>query len=188
MLRTAELSPELAAVLEQERERGEQLLWAAQSQPETAPGRSGGIAFAIVMFCVGLCFVIAGVVMVRSGDGSGYMLGSAGVPALIFFGWMLSRIFSPNSTQTGYVITTKRVLIITLNGAQREVRSFVPRDANLLRRVERLDGAGDLILGDVATTTPGYAQNIGLMNVADVRGVERLVRETFFAGDTRDGR
>ncbi len=195
MQRTAELSPELAAALEQERERSEQLLWAAEYDHTVEKAAQKWATIAGGMLLLGFStYCVRFLLQIIPDQGVEYGAFAFSLALGIVGLMLLITAFRnvKNLLQTGYVITTKRVLIIQLIGTRRETRSFVPRDANLLKRVERQSGMGDLLLGTVATGDVqnvglmNVAQNVALMNVADVRGVERLVRETFFADPAPD--
>ncbi len=109
-----------------------------------------------------------------------------GVP-FVFIG--LAMLLSPllaawDARQTVYVITNRRILFVTVNGKTTTVKNYVPENESDLERTERASGSGDLVFlrrptrdSDGDRTT----ERVSLTGIPDVRRVELLLRDTFFA-------
>ncbi|MFM8583230.1 MAG: hypothetical protein ACKOFW_17270, partial [Planctomycetaceae bacterium] len=94
--------------------------------------------------------------------------------------WMLSTPWRVrrDKARTLYALTDSRAIIID-GGRSTTVRSLRPDEIGPLRRSERRDGSGDLILQQLGwSDSKGRTRNsqVGFQNVPEVREVERLVR------------
>lgn len=101
------------------------------------------------------------------------MLGLGGT-ALPFLGFFVAR-------KTIYVITTRRVLVIT-EARTRRVASYSDEDIGHIERNERADGSGNLTFAQrIKTNRKGrqYIEKIELIGIPNVRTVENLLRTTF---------
>ncbi len=99
-----------------------------------------------------------------------------GLIGLVVAGQPLLQYF--NSGRTHYLITNRRVLIITL-GSSKKVLSYYPDRLQSLERRERADGYGDIVIERSAAS--GYRssqalQEIGFMNIPDVKNIEGMIR------------
>jgi hypothetical protein len=102
-------------------------------------------------------------------------------------GGITGRRLPHRPDHTLYMVTDRRVAIME-GGQPIRVRSLAPSQlTNMLRR-QRADGSGDLILTrEPGTLSEGWAgsnnwaayawREIGLFGLADVRSVEKLIRE-----------
>ncbi len=78
---------------------------------------------------------------------------------------------------TAYVITNQRVIIFEPSGRDIAIRSIEPQQLQNVRRVQRADGSGDLLLTSEVTTNKGRGTttDIGFFGIADVKSVESMV-------------
>jgi hypothetical protein len=116
-----------------------------------------------------------------------------GIPFLLVG---LSMLLSPlgyrkKAARTAYAVTDRRAIVI--NGkllAGREVRSYSPVQLGAISRTERANGCGDLVFqeeiarvhwrgGRGPSTVP-----IGFLGIAEVRAVEKILKETLLVGET----
>ena len=128
------------------------LFWMASSQ------LGQGMGFA----SFGLVFLLAGAGMVLS-------------PA--WFGWKGARM--------RYAITDRRAIVCEPRlGTGVEVRSYRPEALGNVVRRQRFDGSGDLIFEEIRTRDRDGDRHVtrrGFLAVADVRGVESVLRSTLLA-------
>lgn len=187
---TANLPTELAAVLEEKREPGEQLLWTGRPAPLRAVrGEWGLFVFAIPWTAFALFWetmVIGfGTKSTDAPPGVPWMMALFGLPFIAIGIGLLSAPFVAMAKARGtvYAVTNKRVLFLTRKGGKYETHSLVPQYVGDLRSTERGDGSGDLTL----VAAPQYgatsaAEHTRFFGIPGVREVERIVRETFFPG------
>lgn len=108
--------------------------------------------------------------------------------ALWMPGGISGRRLPHRASHTLYLVTNRRVAILE-GGSTTKVRSLAPAQLTNMVRRQRPDGAGDLVLArEPGTLSEGWAggsnwaayawREIGLFGLADVRGVERVIRQT----------
>lgn len=189
---STELPMHLREALETEREPGEQLLWVGQPDPVRAVRTEwGAFLFAIpwtgfALFweasAVGLGFTPS----VGTPQPVAWFFVLFGLPFILVGVVMLAAPFvaMAKARQTVYAITNRRVLILERKGKGREARSVIPRYIGDLQRTERGDGSGNLTIAPPSNQN-GDSQDQATENafwgVKNVRAVERLIREVFFA-------
>ena len=91
--------------------------------------------------------------------------------------------------RTAYAVTDRRALVVRRKAfGGRSILSFDPGRLTSMERVERRDGSGDLVF-EVIRTRSGSSTSTerrGFLSVADVRGVEAMLRDTLLRGRVRD--
>ena len=183
-----ELPAPLRNAVGEELSAGERLLWTGQ--PDAAPlARAAlpAVFFGIPWTLFSLFWVAMAFRGVSDGTpGLSWLFPLFGVPfVLIGFAMLGSPFWAARTARdTAYAITNRRVLTITMNGKTRKVDQWVPQNASDLERMEKADGTGDLtLLKRMGRDSDGDAcvDKKTLSGIPDVRAVERLVRETFFA-------
>lgn len=182
------LPAEQLEFLEQELEGGERVDWVSRPIPSWwDPASLGMFMFAIPWTAFAIFWTVGAAFMVWFAPGP-----NNGVPwmALFFplFGlpfvgvglWMLSTPWRVrrDKARTLYALTDSRAIIID-GGSSTTVRSLRPDEIGPLRRSEKRDGSGDLILQQLGwSDSKGRTRDsqVGFQNVPEVREVERLVR------------
>jgi hypothetical protein len=122
----------------------------------------------------------------------GGVAGLVGVVLLLSPLWLtLSR--KRRQARSCYALTTRRALVWEPGGSGSCLHSYEPHRLDALQRVERDDGSGDLVFEEYTYTyqanvapagaQPSYETRVGIgqrgfLNVARVRQVERLLRQT----------
>ncbi|MBC8137226.1 MAG: hypothetical protein H8F28_15205 [Fibrella sp.] len=189
---TADLPMHLREALETEREPGEQLLWVGQPDPLRAVRTEwGAFLFAIpwtgfALFWEAMALGLGFSPKVGTPQPVAWFFALFGLP---FVGIGIAMLAAPfvamaKARQTVYAVTNKRVLILEHKGKGRESRSVVPRYVGDLQRTERGDGSGNLTIAHPSNrygNAQGQATENVFWGVKNVRRVERLVREVFFA-------
>jgi hypothetical protein len=181
MQQQTSISSELSAQLHRELEPNERLLWTGQ--PEKGRMNVGERVLATIFGIYSFCMLLGGVI--------GLTLGRSGAPGALFLGMgMLFGIISlaaalsskKRATQTVYGVTNRRVVILQ-TGKQNRVESIFPQNLSEIVRVEKQDGTGDLQLGSRLSATQNgmMPSQPVLAGIPDVKRVEQLVREVFFA-------
>lgn len=98
--------------------------------------------------------------------------------------------------RTWYAVTDRRVILceprplrqLALSSELVDVRSFAPAELREIECAERSDGSGDLIVEEFeATDADGeaYMAVRGMFDIADVRGVEQLIRDSLLRDHPR---
>ncbi|HEY0752461.1 MAG TPA: hypothetical protein VGD98_00665 [Ktedonobacteraceae bacterium] len=165
--------------VERELEEGENVLWLGQpGLPKMLAGRVIFLVLAIIAILL-LALVLIGLFL-----HAGWSLLGFFFPCIYcaFFSWM--ALFTVRSRwhklrRTRYMITDQRVAIITSRKNDLTVEGYY--DIKQLRRIERPDGSGDLIIvalnsGGSHQSSPGLeGRFVGIRNVRDV---EVLLRRT----------
>jgi hypothetical protein len=180
------IAPELAP--------GERLLWSGRPNAGGVGGKALAIVFAGgIALCLGLYAAVWGLTKATHGPPAPpaafwFMLGTG-----IVMGGAVAGVLSLQSRQLRglvYGVTEKRVIVATI-GAARSVLSWDgAKIAGAIEKVERPDGSGDLLFRSLAQgfdpalpaalSTAKYSPRIpGLYGLADVRTVERVVRQAF---------
>jgi hypothetical protein len=193
------LPPEAHARINAELQTGERLLWEGQPIPGLYARSGLPIAIFGVLFGGFAVFwmLVAGGMMwftgdrPRGADAPGFFgifncFPLFGIPFLLIgLGMILAPVWMRRAAaRTVYGVTDRRVIICKgrpFGGV--EVRSFGPAELTELTRIERANGAGDLIFREVWNDslhtsrhrTPARTQ-IGFIAVERVREIEELVR------------
>ena len=200
------LPPELDQRVQSELSGGERLVYVGQPKPELYRGPTvfmmifgccfGG--FALIFFTVGLAMTIgfAGAGAAAAGQGVGALAGCFplafclfSLPFLIIGGYMLTApIWMPKRIRRIiYALTDRRALIFEPNwfGKAYTVRSYTAAGLGRMYRVDRGNGAGDLVFEEYYTTSTNSdgmsstsRNQRGFMAIDRVRDVEELVRLT----------
>jgi len=179
----SEMPHDIRDAVESERESGERLLWVGLPDPKRAVKAEWGMfAFGIPWTIFALFWELMAIgITLKSGFGILFLL--FGLPFIGIGFAMLSAPFraQQNIKRMIYAITDRRIMIIERKGATYKVHSYVPRYATDLARTEHADGSGDLAfsLNFRRDTPQGMSGPPALWGVADVRVVERIIRETF---------
>lgn len=187
-LALARLAPALKTLLRAELEPGEPLVWLAQPIPRRFSGASRPLVlFGIPWTAFALFWMAsaAGFAWPRM-DGPASFFPWFGLPFVLIGLWMLSSPWwmRRRALRIAYAITDRRVLILE-HGRTQSVSSYRPAQLGTLHRRQHEDGSGDLVLQRHQTTdSDGDARTVevALSGVADVRGVERLVRRLAESG------
>jgi hypothetical protein len=188
------LPRDVAALVGAELQPGERITWAGQPIPGRFARRSIGAVLFGIPWTAFAIFWIAGASGFKLPDFShGFGLFPLfGVPfVLIGFGMISSPYWMRRKARrTAYVVTDQRALILD-GGWWRSttIRSFEPHRLGDIRRVQNLDGSGDLIFERTwASDNDGGKQSTdhGFLAIQDVKTVETLIRQLTNAGNTRN--
>ncbi len=196
-----ELSEQWRERVNEELDPAEQLLWMGSPDPTLAAGRSlstpaAVIGWVTVATSIGwLLLVLTGVGPPRPGFPFPWLvLIPAAFPILAYLvlaswlpGGLTGRRLPHRVGHTLYLVTDRRVAIME-GGRPYRVRSLAPPQLTNLVRRQRPDGSGDLVLTrEPGTLSEGWAgsnnwaayawREVGLFGLADVRSVERVIRE-----------
>ena len=174
------------ALIRAELAPGEKLVWT--SRPQVA--RSALLAVPMVMFGV----VFGGFGLFWVGSASQFDSGFFPLFGLPFCLIGVGLIFSPGwiawkALRTRYAITDRRAILCEprfLAGI--ETRSYTADALANIVRTQRGDGSGDLIFEEIRTRDhKGHTRTTrrGFEAIADVRGVENLLRSTLLAHPTQ---
>lgn len=195
-----ELGRDVQAIAAAEIADGERVLWA--QQPVARLLARGPVMIVLV----GLIWIAAVSPIVLLAffdrhslfDGAMTVEGPTGTAGKVFSILMLSvgvaclsapYLHRRSMRRKAYVITDRRALVVFLGTFGRpHVQQFAPDRVAQMKRTDRRDGSGDLVF-EVITTTSGsgtYTERRGFLAVADVVGVEALLRRTLLEGRTRD--
>ena len=181
------LPHDLSRALGDELSPGETAVW--QSQPPQwrmarTKAREFFIGIPFTAFAVAWTFAAAG----------GFAKAKAPPPGLFHYGFIawgcmfvgfgLWTLGSPLraawlATRTAYAVTDRRAIVLTV-ARRKTVRQFDAGQLGQLTRVENADGSGDLVFDRVVTQVVRggtRTKEIGFFGIADVRSIERLVRE-----------
>ena len=187
------LPPQLADALETERELGEQLLWAGQPDPFRAAGGAWIVFLLAIPWTVFAVFwetMVLGLGFTRSvgtPQPVAWSMALFGLPFIALGIGMLSAPFRAmaKARRTVYTVTTKRVLTLICGNSQ-ETHSLVPRYLGDIRRTERRDGSGSLVIC-AATVANATTSGGTFLGIARVRDVEQIIKRTFFVDVVRPG-
>jgi hypothetical protein len=191
------LPPDAHARIAGELEDGERLIWEAQPIPSLYTRSAWPIAFFGLFFGGFAAFWIAaagGMLWFSGGprpDNSGISaifncFPLFGLPFLLIgIGMITSPIWMRRSAaRVVYGVTNRRAIICRPRGfGGVEVRSLGPAELTNLTRIERADGAGDLVFQEVwadscdsDNTRHRFRNRIGFIAISDVRNVEEIIR------------
>jgi len=176
------LPPRLRMLVENELQEGEKVVWLGQPIPRRfALGAIPIVLFGIPWTGFAL-FWMAGAAGFKIPDFKhGFDLFPLfGIPfVLIGFGMLSAPFWMMRAARrTVYVITDRRAIILA-GGFHTTVRSFDLARLGDLRRRQRPDGSGDLIFERSLTYDSDgdrRSKDIGFLAIADVKGVEDLLR------------
>jgi hypothetical protein len=185
--------PELAEQLRSELERDEKLVWSAQPLPSAfRRGSYAAVIFGIPWTAFCLFFMIGPHVMSKEKvHGPPIVFSLFSVPFVLIGLGMLSAPFwtTRKARRTLYAITERRVITLEIGyWGNVTVRSFLPERLTSMERVERSDGAGDLIFEQFTTRAgSGYTTTRrGFIGVERVREVEEMISRTLLQGRRRE--
>ncbi len=184
-----ELPAALRSAVGDELDNNERLLWTGQPDPgPQARSAIPAVLFGIPWTLFSLFWVImAATAMNHSNLGPlGWGFPLFGVPfVLAGFGMLSSPYWAARAAKnTAYAVTDRRVLTVTLKGKGRRVEQWVPQNVADLERTEKANGSGNLTLVKHWTKDgdgDACVNMVRFTGIPDVRRVERLIRETFFA-------
>lgn len=198
------LNPEEENRIEQELLDEEVLLWAGRPTPLRTLGGSNLYTVAMALISLIIVLVILavsrGMMFMDLGPGSPMMGAPNAIFGLVTLIMLLSMggvLLSPlwrllNARRTLYAITDQRILI--LDGIlSQKVTSYGADDIERIERRSYSTGRGDLIFRHETRTqrvrssrgyrrTRYYEEPIGFFGIPDVRAVERVMIDTFMAG------
>jgi hypothetical protein len=177
--------------LQTELDSGERIVWQAKAEPRFFAPKA---LFPAIFGVIWLGFISTMITFGSHGrtqrSGGLFPFFPFAFIGLIVLATPLFRFLG--SRRTWYLITNRRVLIITL-GSNRKVLSYYPDKLQGLERRERADGRGDIVIDRTSTGSfnsgyrgSAYLQEVGFMNIPDVKNVEGLVRD--LARQPRDTR
>lgn len=177
------VSFKLQQLIHAELRPSEQIAWSSSPRPWRLAQRSSPFALFGIPWTAFALFWIAGASGFKMPDfshGSG-LFPLFGVPfVLVGFGMLSSPYWAARkAAKSAYVVTNERAILFEagLFGSV-SIRSFLPHQLSQVRRVQRADGSGDLIL-DREITTRGRGsdttKDIGFFGIPDVKSVEMLV-------------
>lgn len=121
--------------------------------------------------------------------------GLVGVALLLSPLWM-TLVRRRRQEQSCYALTTTRALVWEPVSGGLQLHSYAPHRLDSLKRIERGDGSGDLVFEEYTYTyqvnvapagsSPQYQTRQGIgqrgfLNIAQVRQVERLLRQTLLS-------
>ena len=183
------------ALIGQELDRGEQLLWFGTPSPQRLAQQAKGTRIGGLFGAMFLVFWLCGVAFI------GFASGEAGAPAffkvfagVMFLFGLIALIFvlrligapaqaAAQARNTVYAVTDKR-LIVLISG--QSARSYGPRDIERVERRDTPDGRGDVIFArerqdsttydDDSRRTHEHWKDLGFFGVENPREVERLIR------------
>ncbi len=160
---------EIDALIANELEEGERVLWTDRPHPNSRSSASPTMAFYImasVFGLIGVMLILVGFIVsvsVHGKNGSDVLLALSIIGTTFIFLAILFTIFSlfyrPNLKGTAYAITEQRIITVT-TGRSLIVYSYGKEDIGALNRIERPDGSGDLIFAANRQASP-YGGNYG---------------------------
>lgn len=195
-----ELSPPWRQRVQEEMDPGEEMLWMGSPDSTRTAGRplmtpAARVGLVTFLTAVGWLLLAWQITPPRPDHPLFWLVLLPAVLPVVAFAalaaWMPGGVTGrrlPHSPEhTLYVVTDRRVVIME-GGRPLKIRSLAPAQLTNLVRRQRPDGAGDLILTrEPGTLSEGWAggsnwaayawREIGLFGLADVRAVERLIRE-----------
>jgi len=175
------ISDKLRRMVEAELADGEAVLWLAQPRPGQLARRS------LILAAFGMIWTILSVSFMIHWESDPFgpdfcSVVSEGLFVVIGLALITSPFWMMQKARaTAYVITDRRAILIDGGVFSTTVRSFGPERFTELRRVERGDGSGDLIIerkswvdsdGDMRYTDTGF---FAIDNVAEVEQLLRRV-------------
>lgn len=165
----------LQAMVERELDDGERITWMEMPVARYFTGPSIVVFFFAIPWTA---FAIFWMVMASQGSS---LFTLFGIPfVLIGLGMLSAPIWNYRAAKkTIYVITDQRAITIQ-GGGRMKIQSFGPERLTNLRREERADGSGDVIVDEETwTSSKGHTRTrpIGLLNVRDAKRVEDLLEQ-----------
>ncbi|MFI4855180.1 MAG: hypothetical protein ACIAQF_09440 [Phycisphaerales bacterium JB065] len=178
-----------------ELESNEELIWAGRPDPSRMGCRSMPIViFGIPFTAISVFWVLAtsGVLFGSIGGGGRIvqiLFTLFGVPFVLVGLFMLTAPFWAKraAKRTLYALTDRRCIIWQHGLRTTTVKSYGPDDLGSMSRVERKNGAGDVIfvqsmrIRDRSGSSDTVTQAEGFMGVEDPRTLERLIRDTLLS-------
>jgi hypothetical protein len=186
------LPREIAEIVGGEMAPGERITWVGQPIPSRIARKSLPLVlFGIPWTAFAIFWVaVAGIGVWGSGNKTDPDAASQifkffplfGVPFVLLGFAMLSSPFwmRRSAARTAYVITDRRLVVIEGRRRGLAIRSFLPDRLNDIRRVQRPDGSGDIIIAAQGWTAQGGGgirrEEQGFFGIPDVKAVEEMVR------------
>ena len=174
-LRQEQIPLSIQGMVERELDDGERITWMEMPIARYFSGAATMMCFFAIPWTA---FAIFWMVMASQGSPFFAMFGIPFV--LIGCAMLLAPVWNYRAAKkTIYVITDKRAIMIT-GGGKMKIQSFGPEKLTDLRREERADGSGDVIVDEETwTTSKGHTRTrpVGLLNVRDAKQVEDLLEE-----------
>ena len=149
-----QMQQEIDALIANELEEGERVLWTDRPHPNSKSSASPTTAFyimATIFGAIGIMFTLISYILSAFNTEQGIsdaVLGLS-IPGVVFillaiiFG-LIALVYRPNLKGTVYAITDSRIITAT-TGRTLIVYSYGKDDIGVLTRIERPDGTGDLI-------------------------------------------
>jgi hypothetical protein len=189
-----DLPPAMGAQIQAELGAGERLVWAGRAQPHPSLGRRvlpfylGCFLPAAVLFLLGLVLFMAPPLVKGQGLEDNTVFGVFAVfmgVVLLGAGGTLTGgavVEDARTRRTCYALTNRRAIVWRPAQGTKglEVRSFWPADLNIVYRIDRGDGEGDVVFHEVTIAVGAKPQAIrqGFLGIRHVRHVEGLLRQT----------
>jgi hypothetical protein len=180
---TWELPNKLRILVETELNPGEDITWIGSPIPRLFARRALPIVlfgipwtlFAVFWICGAAGFKMPNIQKMEDG----FFL--FGIPFVLVGIVMLSSPlwYRYKARRTCYVLTNRRAIVFDGGFLNTTIRSFEPERLHDLRRIQRDDGSGDLVLDRVFNLhREGHMQSTdyGFLAIENVRAVEQLVR------------
>ena len=162
---------------------GEELIWTGQPRPGRFAIRSLPIVLFGIPWTAFAVFWTCGAAGFKLPDFSSpaAFFPLFGLPfVLIGIGMLTSPVWMMcKAKRTVYAITDRRAIILR-SGWSTDVRSFDPEDLRDLRRKERRDGSGDIVIAHDVVMSGRHGPSrtaVGFLAIPNVREVERLLVE-----------
>jgi hypothetical protein len=163
-------------------EPGERLLWSGAPAPGAAAlGALPASLFGIPFTGFAVFWIWGAATAATHAPGPWALFPLFGTPFLLIgLGMLAAPLWAAmRAGSTVYAVTERRALII-LRGGAGGVTSYSHAELQQLMRIERPDGSGSLFFAwQASPSTRAFQQfsRVGFVGIADVRRVERLIRE-----------
>jgi len=181
------LPPELEDRVAHELEQDEQLVWTGQPRTDLAT-RPAYFLVPFGIFFAGFALVWIVIAFFLTAG----LMAPCGLPFIAIGIWLVcSPIWlRSRARRTIYALTDRRAIVWEPGWfGNSTVRSYSGAGLGHIARIERRDGAGDLVLEEFTTYgrdsqghTTSQTTRRGFLAIDDVRGVEELVRRTLLSG------
>lgn len=176
------LPTELRGLVQNELDRGEEVVWVDQPDPRAAGKGYLAVQLFAIPWTLFAVFWICGAAGFKVPDfNKGFDLFPLfGIPfVLVGIGMLSAPIWAKKMARKSvYVLTNRRALVFKKQFSSMSIRSFDPDQLHDLERNQRPDGTGDLIFKREVTGHGDNGPNIGsvgFMAIANVKQVEDLV-------------
>lgn len=188
---TLEMPEDLAAVVGEELDEGERVVWWARPEIPTLGNRKGDwtTVAMVTLFCaaLGAIFAVMSQLDYRADPAHRPDRGAAVAlvllfmvfPGLLLTGMLLGhRRQRRDAPRSFYAITDRRAIVSVPGGGGRVLRSYAGPALTSIRRVDRANGASDLTfeIPSARPSTPPPKFEQGFFGIRDAAKVERLLR------------